>query len=151
MFCKHISKGKHLECNTEVCTKKLSKLDQNLCLIQQKILNIAKKENDLALEKLLSSNGEIFDYEIELHIAFYIDCDELISWNEDMLVQLKNDTKQYQSIQTQDTDDSDLEQYSWFLRKLYYACSMDWKKIINISTVGFDIEVKYQYFIEIDE
>ena len=63
--------------------QQIAKFNQQLRIIEEKIYNLAKVQNQLALKMLINKENAITDYELEVDINFYTEDEEaIVSWDE---------------------------------------------------------------------
>ncbi|MEA2091328.1 MAG: hypothetical protein U9O83_03055 [Campylobacterota bacterium] len=143
---------------TLVDVQKVEALNKQLIAIEEKIYNLAKIQNQVALKKLLEK--EITDYELEVHISFYTDLDDdsVASWDEHMKVHFLydihhniNDKEDHiipQSIMK--SKELNFQKCCWLTYKLYIDYEFEWIDLLRINNILFDINISYQYQIDIN-
>jgi len=145
---------------TPIDIKKLEKLNIKFSLIEEKIYNLSKLQNQIALKKILEKENNITDYELEVNLSFYTDRDdeEIVSWNEQMKVHFLydihhnlNDNENHiipeAIIQSKELY---FEKCCWFMYKLYIESELEWVNILQITNICFDINIRYQYQIDLN-
>jgi len=91
--------------------------------LEDKIYRLAKKQNQIALKKLLEHEDDITDYSLEVKMSFYIDENKI------------------------DTYAKDLKPY--FLNDTQYSSLFKINNLSEITHIDFDINISYQYKINI--
>ena len=139
--------------------KKLEKLNIEFSLIEEKIYNLAKLQNQIALKKILEKENNITDYELEVNISFYTnkDNDEIASWDEEMKIHFLYDIhhnindKENHTIPEAVIKSKELnfETCCWLMYKLYIECELEWIDMLQITNTCFIINISYQYEIDI--
>lgn len=149
--------------------KKLDILNNQLKIIEKRIYNICLEENQVALQKILEKEKDIFDYELEVHYFFYEDTyikkgDEedpehlLTDWSDSIKsIMLKDDwwgihDNHCHNITSVFQKDKDLnsQKHCWLLHSLYEHTSLSWEDIFKIDSVYFDVKIQYEYSSEIN-
>jgi len=87
--------------------------------LENKIYSLAKKQNQIALKKLLENEDGITDYFLELKMSFYIDEHKIDSHTKDLKPYFLNDTQ--------------------------YSSLFKINNLAEITHIDFDINVSYQY------
>jgi len=140
--------------------KKLEKLNIRLGLIEEKIYNLAKLQNQIALKKILEKENNITDYELEVNLSFLTgrDDDEIVSWDEQMKVHFLYDI--HHNLNDREnhiipevvmkSKELHFEKCCWFMYKLYIECELEWIDMLQITSVWFDINISYQYQMDIN-
>jgi len=135
---------------------KIFHLNQQLSLVEEEISLLAQEQDKIAQEKL-GSNKAMVDYELQVNIFIYASHEEenLVSWSE----YFKNIDKRHNNINDKENHnvtsccwkDSELnsQQHCWILHRLYDDFDISWKDIINVTKISFDIEISYQYSMDI--
>jgi len=91
--------------------------------LENKIYTLAKKQNQIALKKLLENEDGMVDYKLVIKIYFYI--------NENII----------------DAKIEDLK--SCFLSDIDYSSLLSIDNISKITNIDFDINISYQYKINL--
>ena len=138
--------------------KKLQHFNDKLTLIEEKIYNLALEQNQIALKRILNNDDDITDYELEIDIIFYINEKEIVSWNEYMKHRFLDDShcnindKENHNVSSSVIKSSELnsQQHCWLMHRLYDDFFIDWDDILCIDTISFDINVCYQYSIDLN-
>ncbi len=91
--------------------------------IKKEIYNLAKKQNQIALKKLLEYENNITDYALEINIYFYKDENKVYTYNKDLKPYFLNDI----------------------------GCRLPFSiyNISEVTNIEFDINVSYKYKINI--
>jgi len=145
---------------TSTDIENLEKLNIEFSLIEEKIYNLAKLQNQIALKKILEKENNITDYELEVNLSFFTDRDddEIVSWDEQMKVHFLydihhnlNDGENHiipeSVIQSKELS---FEKCCWLTYKLYIECELEWIDMLQITCIQFDINISYQYQMDIN-
>ena len=142
-----------------VDVQKIEQLNIQLTAMEERIYLLLYKENNVALKKMCQKIDTITDYELELNISFYKDEDveELVSWSERMKSHFLHDgncninDKENHNVTSAIINDRILneQKHCWLLHSLYDDCNVPWEDILRINCVWFDVNVSYQYEMEI--
>ncbi len=144
---------------TETDIKKIEQLNIELSSIEEKIYHLAKLQNQIALKKILEKENNITDYELEVNIFFSTDRDgKIVTWNEQMKAHFLldiyhniNDKKNYAVPKVIiNSKELKFEKCCWLMYKLYIDCDLKWIDMLLISNILFDINISYQYQININ-
>ena len=95
----------------------------NINAFENKIYNLAKKQNQIALKKLLECEDEINDYKLEVKIYFYINENKIYTYGKDLK--------------------------PCFLNDIDCGSLLFIDNISEITSIEFDINISYQYKINI--
>ena len=137
--------------------QKIERLNRQLTRMEEKIYHLANLENLNALKKLHQNDENITDYELEVELSFYVDDDELASWKEMMKSHFIYDRhcnindKGNHNVTSATINNRTLneQKHCWLLHSLYDDCGVLWEDILHINCVCFDVNVSYQYKMEI--
>lgn len=140
--------------------QQIAKLNDQLRIIEEKIYNLAKVQNQIALKMLINKENAITDYELEAEIHFFTNDEEaIVSWEEYLKPHFLEDIHCCNLNDQQDHNVSssiiahnelNSQKHCWLMHRLYDDFQVDWNDILLIKNVWFDINVKYQYIIAID-
>jgi len=145
---------------TQTNIETLEKLNIELSLIEEKIYNLAKLQNQIALKKILEKENNITDYELEVNLSFYTDRDDdkIVSWDEQMKIHFLYDI--HHNINDKEnhiipkavmkSKELNFETCCWLTYKLYIECELEWTDMLQITNIWFDINISYQYQIDIN-
>ncbi len=140
--------------------KKLDALNNELLDIEKNIYDIALKENQKALKKLLKKEHNILDYELEVAFLFYSTVYEELLLAE-FTIRLKlifmqenwwgiNDNNCHNTTSVfQKNKVLNEQKHSFLLHELYDHQALDWDDIFKIGSICFDIKIQYEYKIKI--
>jgi hypothetical protein len=143
---------------TSVDIQKIKSLNTQLTSAEEKIYNLSKVQNQVALRKLLESEMHISDYKLEVNISLYTNQSELVFWSEDIKPHFLNDIpcnindKKNHNVSSTIINNSELnsQQHCWLMHRLYDDFSVDWVDILLINHILFDVNIHYQYSIDLD-
>jgi len=140
--------------------KEIEKLNKMLVALEESIYNRLKEYNQLALKILLEKENGIYNYELEVNIAFYHEKseEEIISWSEKISnTHFLDETKRHCNINDKKNHNVtscywqqkalNSQNHCWILHQLYDDFQISWSDIVKIDTICFDIHVRYQYMI----
>ena len=141
--------------------QQIAKLNEQLCVIEEKIYTLAKVQNQTALKMLINKENAITDYELGVEISFFINDNEeaIVSWEEYLKPHFLEDIpccnindQENHNVSSSFIMNHELnaQKHCWLMHRLYDDFHIDWSDILLIKNVCFDINVKYQYIIAID-
>ena len=138
--------------------QKIKYLNTKLTSVEEKIYNLSKLQNQVALKKLLENEEHISDYKLEVNISLYTNNAELVFWSEDFKPHFLNDSqcnindKKNHNISSAIIKNNELnsQNHCWLMHRLYDDFSIDWADIVLINKIYFDINTCYQYSIDIN-
>ena len=134
--------------------QKVETLNALLTNIEQKSYEIAKRENQKVLKKLLDKEDDICEYELDLNFIFLGQNGfELLSHQENMKYHfLKdkdinfNDGKNHNVLKSLPKYKALHDQkHCWLLHSLYDDYLIPWEIILTIKEILFEVNVVYQY------
>lgn len=138
--------------------KKIQVLNDKLERAEERIYNLAKAQNQIVIKKILEKEQGIIDYELEIELFFYINEEELISFNEYIKPHFLKDTpcnindKKNHNVTRGIYDNPELnsQKHCWLMHSLYDDYYVPWEDICKITLLSFDINIRYQYEVLID-
>ncbi|MEA3290299.1 MAG: hypothetical protein U9Q04_09005 [Campylobacterota bacterium] len=140
----------------EDIVKRIEKLNDNLRKVEEKAYNLAKKENQDALKKVLEKQNGICNYDLNIKFDFYIRAYSVLELNEDMKFAFLKDKKigylndkDDHSIKLPSLKPLDYQKHCWLLHSLYDDHMVPWELIHRIDKVYFNIEVSFEYESEL--
>lgn len=137
--------------------KQIEKLNQFLQKVEEKAYNLAKIENQRALEKLQNKENNIEDYELEIQFMFFTkdkdDGVELLTMKESIKhhfnknCEINLNDKENHNVTKFLINSKDLneQKHCWLLHRLYNEYFISWNRILDINGVYFDINLRLQY------
>ena len=152
--------------------QRLGIFNDKLKLLEEKIYNLALIQNQIALQKVLDKENDIYDYDID--ITYYVYGDEYIgeedkdeededyiehllaTWTDGLKLFMKatwwgvhdNNCHNVTSAFQKDKE-LNSQKHCWILHSLYDHNPLDWSDIFMIDTIDFNLEIKYEYLIKI--
>ncbi len=142
---------------------KLQKFNNKLHLLQNKVIEDAKKLDGTLIKRVEDKHDNLKDYEIDLEIVFYLKDDdkEYVEDEDNILITLNEgikgiSTDKHQEHRWGDTNHNKLqnvnhpyigrdEHHCWLFYRLYLYNKLSWGDILRIGSIWAEIKVHYQY------
>ena len=137
--------------------EQINTLNTKLIQIEKQIYNIAYKEYQKALKKVVDKEPHFLDYEIEVHLFIYgekaVEEHLFADWVQSVKpIVLKsswwgiNDNKCHNTTSIfQKNKELNSQKHCSLLHELYDHYALTWDKIFKIGTIYFDVKIQYEY------
>jgi len=133
--------------------KHIAKFNSKLKKTEKRVYELAQKEHQRILKRVLEKDCGIVDYELSVNIVFYAHEKEVATYEEyfkpNFLLDRKSNFNDNQNHNVTSTiyphPALNAQKHCWLLHHLYDDVLLSWEKILSIDTIAIDIEVLYQY------
>jgi len=135
--------------------KKLYALNKYLVSLEEKIIDLAQKEDKIMLLHMNNGINNIQDYELKVTIEFYDSEDNLLVEMEENMKSKSLNLKKRTNINDKNNHNTtsfcwknrelNLQHHCWLLHSLYDDYLLSWEKILTIKMLWFNIKVEHQY------
>jgi hypothetical protein len=133
--------------------KNIARLNSKLKKIEKRVYELAKKEHQRVLKRVLEKEDCIVDYELHVKIVFYSKEEEMATYEEylkpNFLLDKKTNLNDNQNHNVTSTlyphPLLNAQKHCWLLHHLYDNVLLPWEQILSIDTLCVDVEVSYQY------
>lgn len=137
----------------ETTVKDIARLNSKLKRVEKRVYELAKKEHQRVLKKVLEREDGIVDYELHVKIVFYSNEEEITTYEEylkpNFLLDRKTNLNDNQNHNVTSTlyphPLLNAQKHCWLLHHLYDDILMPWEQILKVDTLFVDIDVSYQY------
>lgn len=137
----------------DATVKQIANLNSKLKKIEKRVYELAKKEHQRVLKRVLEKEDGIVDYELHVEIVFYFKEEEIATYEEYMKPNFLLDRKSNLDDKQNHNVTSTLyphpllnaQKHCWLLHHLYDDVLLSWEQITNIDYLAIDIQVSYQY------
>lgn len=131
----------------------IAKLNSKLKKIEKRVYELAKKEHQRVLKRVLEKEDGIIDYELHVKIFFYSDEEEITHYEEYLKPNFLLDRKSNLADNQDHNVTSTLyphpllnaQKHCWLLHHLYDDVLLSWEQILSIDSLYIDIDVSFQY------
>lgn len=144
---------KEAEMLDEKIIHEIAKLNSKLKKIEKRVYELAKREHQRVLKRVLEKEDGLVDYELHVEIVFYDNEEAIATYEEylkpNFLLDRKSNLNDNQNHNVTSALCShpllNAQKHCWLLHYLYDDILLLWKQILSITTLCVDIEVSYQY------
>ena len=143
---------------TEEQVKAIGILNNKLKIIESSIKQRGSVESQRAISKVLTQEGNISGYELDVEVSMHSKGKELICrWYKDLKpLYLLDNIQEHQcnianginynsTVPSYNNKKLHKQKHCWLLYSLYNDIGLSLTNILNIEYIWFDIKVKYQY------
>jgi hypothetical protein len=131
----------------------IAKLNSRLRKVEKRVYELAKKEHQRVLKRVLEKEDGIIDYELHVRIVFYSNEEEIATYEEylkpNFLLDRKSNLNDNQNHNVSSTlyphPLLNAQKHCWLLHHLYDDVLLPWEQILSIDILFVDIDVSYQY------
>jgi len=139
----------------------LDTLNNKLKNMEEKIYRVVLQENQKALEKIEKKEHNIIGYEIEVEFFIYENSESeeklLVHWKENLKSLFVkedkwglNDNRCHNTTSIfQKNELLNRQKHCYLLHNLYDHYSLNWDDIFKIDRIYFDLQIQYEYLINI--
>ena len=148
--------------------QKIDELNNKLIATEERIFHLAEKEYIRVKKMLKDPKQNMYGYYLQVVLAFstseeqdeYGDDFEFISWEESVYFKSFEEgnpaginDKQCHNVTRGLIDNKAIntQKHCWLLHRLYDDFYVGWKNILRIDRMYFEIKVKYQYEVNLEE
>jgi hypothetical protein len=137
----------------DIIVNQIAKLNSRLRKVEKRVYELAKKEHQRVLKRVLEKEDGIIDYELNVKIFFYSDEEEITSYEEylkpNFLLDRKSNLADNQNHNVTSTlypyPLLNAQKHCWLLHHLYDDVLLSWEQILSIDSLYIDLDVSFQY------